>query len=70
MTSFSQEQNRPTVQRSFHWQRGVEHTLIYVGLAIGAVLVGAPFVYMFTGSFKLNADIFSYPQLPPHLYPA
>lgn len=28
---------------------------------IGAILVGAPFVYMITGSFKFNADIFSYP---------
>ena len=35
--------------------------LIYGGLLICAVLVGAPFVYMITGSFKFNADIFSYP---------
>jgi ABC-type glycerol-3-phosphate transport system permease component len=61
VTSFSQEQKRHAVQRFFNGQRVIERTLIYVGLAIAAVLVGAPFVYMFTGSFKLNAEIFSYP---------
>ncbi|MFN3335632.1 MAG: carbohydrate ABC transporter permease, partial [Caldilinea sp.] len=54
-------QKRHIGQRTLHWQRAIERILIYVALAIAAVLVGAPFVYMFTGSFKLNADIFSYP---------
>jgi ABC-type glycerol-3-phosphate transport system permease component len=61
VTSFFQGQRRHAAQRSLHWQRTIERTLIYVGLVTAAVLVGAPFVYMFTGSFKLNADIFSYP---------
>lgn len=47
--------------RSLNWRRSFERTLIYVGLIISAILVGSPFVYMFTGSFKLNVDIFSYP---------
>jgi ABC-type glycerol-3-phosphate transport system permease component len=35
--------------------------VLFVILAMLAVLVGAPFVYMVTGSFKFNAEIFSYP---------
>ncbi len=35
--------------------------LVFLTLLITAVLTGAPFVYMVTGSFKLNAEIFSYP---------
>ncbi len=35
--------------------------MLYAVLAVGAVLVGIPFVYMFTGSFKPNAQIFAYP---------
>lgn len=43
------------------WRRIAEQTVVYFGLFICGVLVGAPFVYMITGSFKFNADIFSYP---------
>ncbi len=35
--------------------------LLFVALLIMAVITGAPFLYMITGSFKLNAEIFSYP---------
>jgi ABC-type glycerol-3-phosphate transport system permease component len=41
--------------------RWVEWLATYGALVAGAVLVGAPFVYMITGSFKRNAEIFSYP---------
>ena len=36
-------------------------SLLFVLLLVLAVITGAPFLYMITGSFKLNADIFSYP---------
>jgi ABC-type glycerol-3-phosphate transport system permease component len=35
--------------------------LLFVVLLALAVLTGTPFLYMLTGSFKLNAEIFSYP---------
>ncbi len=35
--------------------------LLYALLAVAVVLTGAPFVYMIAGSFKLDAEIFSYP---------
>lgn len=40
------------------WAREI---LLYSLLAIIAVLAGMPFIYMVTGSFKTNAEIFSYP---------
>lgn len=43
------------------WQRHMERGVLYLALIGLVVLVGAPFVYMVTGSFKLNAEIFSYP---------
>jgi arabinosaccharide transport system permease protein len=39
----------------------VERTLVYGALFLFAILVGVPFVYMITGSFKTNGEIFSYP---------
>ena len=39
----------------------LERVLMYLVLSVAVVLTGAPFVYMFTGSFKPNAEIFSYP---------
>ncbi len=33
----------------------------YAALAGGVILTGAPFVYMIAGSFKADAEIFSYP---------
>lgn len=42
-------------------RRRIEAVLIYLWLLVAVVLTGAPFVYMFTGSFKPNAEIFSYP---------
>ena len=42
-------------------RRYAEYWLLLVVLVVLAVLVGAPFVYMVTGSFKLNSEIFSYP---------
>ena len=47
--------------RSIRWRTVIERAIVYLLLLITAVLVGAPFVYMITGSFKFNADIFSYP---------
>ncbi len=38
-----------------------ERVLIYLIIVVGVILTGAPFLYMITGSFKLNAEIFSYP---------
>lgn len=35
--------------------------IMYALLVLGAVLTGLPFIYMFTASFKANAEIFSYP---------
>lgn len=49
------------LRRRLHWRRTMERAIVYLGLFAFAVLVGAPFVYMITGSFKFNADIFSYP---------
>ena len=36
-------------------------TLLYTALFLFALLVGVPFIYMITGSFKTNDEIFSYP---------
>lgn len=41
-----------------HWSKQI---LLYGTLLIGVVLTGMPFLYMFTASFKANAEIFSYP---------
>ncbi|MBX3012293.1 MAG: carbohydrate ABC transporter permease [Caldilineaceae bacterium] len=49
------------MRRPWHWQRTLEWLLLYAALAVAVVLVGAPFVYMIAGSFKLDAEIFSYP---------
>jgi arabinosaccharide transport system permease protein len=48
-------------KRGIYWPKVIERTLIYLVLAACVVLVGAPFVYMITGSFRFNAEIFSYP---------
>ena len=48
-------------QRALPWRRGVEWLLLYGALAVAVVLTGAPFVYMIAGSFKEDAEIFSYP---------
>ncbi|HLV36279.1 MAG TPA: carbohydrate ABC transporter permease [Spirillospora sp.] len=42
-------------------QMVVETTLLYAALFLFAILVGIPFLYMITGSFKTNGEIFSYP---------
>ncbi|CAN5814207.1 carbohydrate ABC transporter permease [soil metagenome] len=42
-------------------QGWLEPGLLYLFLAVAVILTGAPFVYMITGSFKPNAEIFSYP---------
>ena len=47
--------------RKVHWQSLLERVLLYAVLLICVVLTGAPFVYMITGSFKENAEIFSFP---------
>jgi arabinosaccharide transport system permease protein len=48
-------------KRGVYWPRVIERTLIYLALLVCVVLVGAPFVYMITGSFRYNSEIFSYP---------
>lgn len=50
-----------TARRPVYWRRGVEWLLLYSVLAVAVVLTGAPFVYMIAGSFKQDAEIFSYP---------
>lgn len=49
------------VRHSFRWRRRGEWLLLYAVLAVAVVLTGAPFVYMISGSFKQDAEIFSYP---------
>ncbi len=46
----------------------IEQLALYALLFACVLLTGAPFVYMITGSFKLNAEIFSYPLtfIPRH----
>ena len=40
---------------------GVDSILTYSVLFLGVLLTGAPFVYMISGSFKFDADIFALP---------
>ena len=47
--------------RQARWNRYGERGLIYLILFLGVLITGAPFVYMITGSFKLNSEIFRYP---------
>lgn len=49
-------------------QRAIRMGLIYGMLIFLAVLTAAPFVYMISGSFKLNSELFSYPItiIPQH----
>jgi arabinosaccharide transport system permease protein len=42
-------------------QELAEITLVYAGLFVFGVLVAVPFIYMITGSFKTNGEIFNYP---------
>lgn len=42
-------------------KRRLEHLLLYLVLIVVVVLTGAPYLYMITGSFKLNGEIFNYP---------
>ncbi|MCY3833935.1 MAG: hypothetical protein OXG85_13040, partial [Chloroflexi bacterium] len=39
----------------------LEATVVYAILFFFALLVGIPFLYMFTGSFKTNGQLFSWP---------
>lgn len=49
------------MHHALRWRRWGEWLLLYAVLAVAVVLTGAPFVYMISGSFKLDAEIFSYP---------
>lgn len=51
----------PSASRPLAWRRGGEWVLLYALLAVAVVLTGAPFAYMIAGSFKQDAEIFSYP---------
>ncbi|MCL4858797.1 MAG: carbohydrate ABC transporter permease [Caldilineaceae bacterium] len=44
-----------------HARPWAERFLIYGFLLVFAIITGAPFFYMISGSFKFNAEIFSYP---------
>ena len=50
-----------TTGRSVRVRKFGERVLIYFIIVLGVILTGAPFLSMITGSFKLNAEIFSYP---------
>jgi len=53
---------QPSVRRhSGRARRWLERILIYAALLFSVLLVGMPFIYMITGSFKFNSEIFSYP---------
>ncbi|MEM7537262.1 MAG: carbohydrate ABC transporter permease [Chloroflexota bacterium] len=58
--------NTMSLNRTVINARLIERLLMYVVLAIGVILTGAPYLYMITGSFKANAEIFSYPL---HFFP-
>lgn len=63
-TTPSQPTSRPPLPSTSHplaWRRGGEWVLLYALLAVAVVLTGAPFAYMIAGSFKQDAEIFSYP---------
>lgn len=51
----------PTRRSSAGLLRHANLVVLFLVLLVLGVLVGAPFVYMVTGSFKFNAEIFSYP---------
>lgn len=57
----SQAGAESAAKRGIYWPKVIERTLIYLVLVFCLLLVGAPFVYMITGSFRFNAEIFSYP---------
>ncbi len=48
-------------RRRSPWTRWLRSGFVYTFLLIVALLVGIPFIYMVTGSFKLNAEIYRYP---------
>ena len=50
-----------TAQRQATPRVGVASILTYTVLFLGVLLTGAPFVYMISGSFKFDADIFALP---------
>lgn len=54
----SAAQPRPLSWRAQH---ATQQIVLYGLLLLGALLTGMPFIYMFTASFKANAEIFSYP---------
>src|SRR5689334_17905525 len=47
--------------RTMILRRRIEWALIYGVLLVFGVLVGVPFVYMISGSFKTNGELFGYP---------
>lgn len=47
--------------RNMQWRRLIVRTLVYAILLLGVTLTGAPFIYMITGSFRLNSEIYRYP---------
>ncbi|MGQ9630058.1 MAG: carbohydrate ABC transporter permease [bacterium] len=42
-------------------RNAVFNSIVYVLLACGLIFTAAPFIWMFSSSFKLNSEIFSYP---------
>ncbi len=49
------------LERGMQLRSQLDTALVYVVLGVGVVLTGAPFLYMITGSFKADAEIFAYP---------
>ena len=56
-TSFPSERS----ERKSLFVKLLEATVVYAILFFFAVLVGIPFLYMFTGSLKTNGQLFSWP---------
>ena len=48
-------------ERKSLYMKLVEATVVYAILFFFALLVGIPFLYMITGSFKTNGQLFSWP---------
>lgn len=61
LSSSSSALVKPAEARRSGLRRRAEWLLIYGALLVFAVVVGAPFLYMITGSLKTNGELFSYP---------
>ncbi len=60
MSALSAPAKERPATKSLAWKL-VEATVLYSILFLFAVLVGIPFLYMFTGALKTNGQLFSFP---------